>query len=115
MTIGPFTLSRGRLIPAKGSIETASDPIVASDGSVGGADDLYQTRMWEARLKLPRAEAANLVAYIANGLRFWRETVEVTDSGITRVMRYWSRKVSWEQRGGEIVELTLPFREEVGS
>jgi len=114
VTIGPHTLTRGELVPIKYKSRTRQTAQVAGDASVAVSGSSITERFFRIRCKLPRAEAAKIITYIENSLRYQAETVAVIDGyGVTRTMRYWSDEVDATTLGGAIIELDLPFRQEV--
>lgn len=112
--IGPHTLTRGELLPAKRKSSTMQSALEAGDGSVRVTGTPLIRRFFTMRLTLPRAEAKRLTDYIENTLRMRAEVVTVVDGfGFSRQMRYWDGDLDWTHRGGAVVDLELVFREEV--
>lgn len=114
LTIGPHTVTRGQLVPVKYKSRTLQSVNVAGDGSVAVTGTPITERLFIIRCRLPRADAAKIVAYIEHSLRYRAETCSVTDGyGVTRTMRYWEGDLDATTHGGAITELELTFREEV--
>lgn len=114
--IGPHTLSRAQLLPAKYKSRTLQTSAVAGDGSVATSGMAITEQLYTLRCKLPRAEARRIIDYIENTLRFRAETCQVTDGfGVTRTMRYWDGELDATYQGGATVELDLVFRKEVAA
>ena len=114
VTIGPHTLTRAQLTPAKyqGKLRQAVD--VAYDGSVLVSGSTVRDRLYTMKCKLPRTEAEKIVNYIENSLRGSAEVVTVTDGfGVPRQMRYWDDAIEYQVGGGGFTEITLVFREEL--
>lgn len=113
VTIGPHSLTRAQLVPAKYQGKLRQSVELAHDGSVLASGSTVKDRIYTVRCKLPRAEAEKIANYIENSLRGSAELVSVTDGfGVTRQMRYWDDAIEYSVGGGGFTEIVLVFREE---
>jgi hypothetical protein len=117
MKIGPFTLSRGQLLPARYEGTTPQGRIIAADGSPVIVEHPYaKEEFLRVKVKLPKIEADTIAGYLEDGVGFARETTTIEDGyGKTFVVRYWDKRVRRTVVASNVVELDLLFRKEVTS
>lgn len=115
LKIGPYTVTRGALLPYSMSGVTTQSVDEALDGSVVVVDAPYVARIFEATIQVPVNEAEDILGFIVNGARFSAVPFVVVDGyGTARLVRWWGgREIEQRLIASGIVEMTLKFREEV--
>ena len=114
MTIGPYVVSRGNLVPYDETVNTRQHRNEADDGTVGIIDD-FDVQMFKVKIRVPRAEALNIRGYLRTGVKFAAIPFTLVDDyGSSWQVRFWDRKVLMRTtRGNSLVEMVMTFREEV--
>ena len=115
MKIGPFTLSRGTLLPYTEERKTSQSTRVAPDGSVTVVDQIYtRETFFRAKVRIPKDEADVIVGYLTDGVGFARDTFSLEDGfGVTFTVRFWDRRLRKKTISSNLIELDLLFREEI--
>ena len=114
MEIGPFTISRGTMIPYVAEFRTDQVRKKAADGSVTVVEQAFTEReeFFRAKVKIPRAEGEDLANFLdAKG--FARDTFTYKDGfGVSFTVRFWDRRIRKRYITGGLMELDLLFRKE---
>lgn len=115
MQIGPFTLSRGQIVPATTDYKTPQKTVLAYDGSVTVIDYGFPDEEFiRAKVRLPEDEADKIISFLRNGMGYARTAFSIVDGyGDTHVVRFWDRKIRKRVIASNVVELDLLFRKEV--
>lgn len=114
MKIGPYTVSRGAILPLTETTESEQTQTVMLDGSVAIFDD-WDCELKKVRIRVPRAEALNIRGFLRYGVRYAALPFEIQDDyGNTWWVRYWGgSKIDMETIVSNLVEMNLVFRVEV--
>ena len=115
LKIGPFTVSRGALIPYNETFETDQTKMKDGDGGAVVVSRPYVNTMIRVTIKVPRDEARMIANYLAHNVKFAGLPLTLVDGlGTTRTVRFWDDKVNKKYlAGGSLVQMNLLFREEV--
>lgn len=114
MEIGPFTITRGTMIPYIEDERTSQVRKVAGDGSVTVVEQEFgEEQFFRAKIKVPRTEALQIRDYL-KAKRFAGETFTYKDGfGVSFTVRFWDRRVRRRNVAGGLTEMDLLFREEL--
>ena len=118
MIIGPITVSRGTLTPYVVEAKAAQSRRVAGDGSVVTVEQPFTSEeFFQAKIRVPRDEAAVIKAFLEGaGAGFSRSTFTLVDGfGVSYTVRYWDRQVRVIYGAGDMAEMDLLFRREIGA
>ena len=116
MQIGPFTVSRGTMIPYVEDDRTSQVRKVAGDGSITVVEQGFASELFfRAKIKVPRDEGTKIRDFLlAKG--YASETFTYIDGfGTSFTVRFWDRRVRRRNIGGSLVELDLLFRQEIAA
>jgi hypothetical protein len=113
MIIGPYTVSRGTLLPWEEEAATKQKWNEALDGSVGVVDD-YAVTFIKGHIIVPWPEAMDIKGFLENGMRFAATVFILEDSrGIQHSVRWWQKRVRAQERAVDQCKIDLLFRVEV--
>lgn len=113
MIIGPYTVSRGTLVPYEMYSQSQQARIELMDGAVCVAEDV-DAQFMKATFRVPLEEAMNIQGYLRNSVRYSAEAFTITDDfGASWSVRYWDSKIGATVIGGSITEMVCLFRVEV--
>jgi hypothetical protein len=115
MTIGPYTVTRGAMVPftfeatsPQIAVETEDLEVVVAEKTANSVEYI------RAVIKEPIDNGMNISNYLKYGVRFKAIPFTVQDDyGTTWLVRFWDRRVKRRHLGGDLVELDLLFRIEV--
>lgn len=113
MTIGPYVISRGNLLPYDENLATKQHRAEADDGAVGVIDD-WDVQTFRVKITVPRAEALNIRGYLRTGVRYAAIPFTLVDDfGTSWLVRLWDRNIKMRTKATNLVEMVMVFREEV--
>ncbi len=115
ITVGPYTVSRGEILPHDREAQTAQSVDEAEDDSVYVSERLNDVQFITARLRDNLTTIENVIYYIRNGVRYAAVPFWITDGfGRQWNVRYWGGKsIKWKYVGADLVEVNLKLRVEV--
>lgn len=115
MKIGPYTVSRGSLIPYTVERRASQTRRKAADGSITVVEKPDRTeRYFHTKIKVPRAEANKIADFLETGVGYARDTFTLVDGfGTSFTVRFWDGRVRERFVASNVVELDLLFRREV--
>ena len=116
MKIGPFTVTRGSILPYEIWVTTPQSVKKASDGSVTVVEKPYTRELYlKVKIKVDKDEADQIESFITYGASFRRQTWTFQDGyGVDFTVRYWDDEIRKRViRASNIVELSLLLRVEV--
>ena len=112
MTIGPYTITTGNLIPYSENVATNQIRQEAADYSTVIVDR-PQVRFLKGKFKVPRAEADDIERFLTWGVRFAATAFTVVDDfGTSWSVRYWDRVCKKKFVAADVVLMELTFRVE---
>ena len=115
MIIGPFTVSRGSIVPYTIEHRTPQKVRIAGDGSVTVVERAYtNARFFRVKIRVDKDEASSIASFLVSGVGYRRQTFSFTDGyGDVFTVRYWDDTVRERAVVSGVVELDLLFRREV--
>ena len=115
ITIGPYTITRGEILPMERESRTAQNVEESEDGSVYVVERDYDEMFLKSRVKDSLSNIENLVYFLRNGVRYSAVPFFITDGfGRSWNVRYWGgRNIKWTMIGASLFEMNLVFRVEV--
>jgi len=112
--IGPYTISRGALTPYTEDEESDQIRQKDGDGGVVVTGVPYKDSYFRALIRVQRNEAIAIGGYLANNCKFAALPLTLVDgNGITRLVRFWDKRIRKKYLAGGMVEMDLLFRAEV--
>jgi len=113
MKIGPYTVTRGMIVPFDEYSNSEQTRLELSDGAVAISDD-WDTEFKKCTIKVSRGEALNIRGFLRRSARYSAEPFEIIDDyGTTWWVRYWDSKINMATAVSNIVEMVMVFRVEV--
>lgn len=113
MKIGPYTVTRGQIIPFEEYSNSEQTRLVLSDGSAAVSDD-FDAEFKKVTIKVTRAEALNIRGFIRHAARYAAEAFEIYDDyGASWLVRYWDDRITMGTVASSTVEMVMIFRVEV--
>jgi hypothetical protein len=114
MQIGPYTITRGTMVPYQVDDETRQVKLEAEDGSVTVTEPAFNSvRFMRPKIKVPQAEAVEIANFLL-AVGYARDTFTYVDGfGTSHTVRYWDKKIRQRNIAGGLVEMDILLRREV--
>ena len=114
LVIGPYTISRGAILPLEAESETDQIVNVDGDGGVVVTETTYHEQFLKMNIRGTLEEMEAIKGFIENGVRFRAVPFNVTDEwNNTYYVRFWNKKASWKLVAPGICEMDLLLRKEI--
>ena len=114
LTIGPYTMAKGALLPYEERDTTRQRFDITGDGGVVTHDVGYKEEFVRAIIKCPRDEGRAIAGFLTNGVRFRAMPFILVDGfGRSLTVRFWDKKLYKKYVQGAQVQMDLMFRIEV--
>ena len=114
LTIGPYVVTKGALLPYEERGETGQTADIDGDGGVVVHEQPFDTEYIRAVIKCSVDEARAIGGYLRNGVRYRAIPFTLVDGfGTSCLVRFWDKRVRRKNLGGDRVSLDLLFRIEV--
>ena len=114
MKIGPYTVSRGTMLPYIEEDRRTATVRTAADGSIVVTEQAFSSEVYfRVKIKVPRGEARDIRGFL-RGVGYARDTFTYEDGfGVAHTVRFMDSKIRRRNIAGGLVELDLLLREEV--
>jgi len=115
ITIGPYTIQRGEILPMDRESQTDQSVEEAEDGAVYVVEKDFDVMFLKASIKDSLNTVESLVYFLRNGVRYSAVPFFITDGfGRSWNVRYWGGKnIKWTMVGANLFSMSLVFRVEV--
>lgn len=116
VSIGPWSVTRGPILPHRRQSKTSQKVDKAEDGSVGVSDAHYDDDILYVLIRADITTISDIYHWIKNGVRYSARAFQYTDeNGVELTVRYWKNTVQYRIIGGDLAEMELPLRKEIAT
>ena len=113
-TIGPYTITRGAIIPYETESQTDQSVNIDGDGGVVVTELPYSEQFMKVQIRGTVEEMEAVKGFIETGVRFSAVPFNVIDDwNTTHYVRFWGNKVTKKLIAPGICEMELLFRKEI--